>query len=75
MLCTMLQLFCCAVAQVVAPIPANAGDDSPDDNSLLGFLSDGASMLVRSSLLQVRKRLPSTSRCQFLVFDIEFLAW
>ena len=41
--------------QVVGPVLAKA-DNTPDDNSLMGFLSDGASMLVRSTLLQVSQQ-------------------
>jgi len=42
---------CCF--QVVGPVVAKADSDTSNDNSLMGFLSDGASMLVRSTLLQV----------------------
>ena len=38
--------------QVVGPA-TEAAQGSTQDDGLLGFLSDGASMLVRSSLLQV----------------------
>jgi len=42
--------------QVVGPVVAKADSDTSNDNSLMGFLSDGASMLVRSTLLQVSKQ-------------------
>ena len=40
----------------MGPVVAKAGSDTSNDNSLMGFLSDGASMLVRSTLLQVSQQ-------------------
>ncbi|DBB06548.1 TPA: hypothetical protein ACH3X1_012088 [Trebouxia sp. C0004] len=39
-------------ALVVGPVVAKADSVTSNDNSLMGFLADGASMLVRSTLLQ-----------------------
>ena len=39
--------------QVIGPQTNNIEDGAPNGSNLLSFLSDGASMLVRSSLLQV----------------------
>ena len=41
------------VLQVVGPADETVHGSFSDGSDLLGFLSDGASMLVRSSLLQV----------------------
>ena len=39
--------------QVVGPVSESPEDSSTAQADLLGFLTDGASMLIRSSLLQV----------------------